>query len=59
MMLHYGLPIMKERAEWLGGELEIGEPEKGGTQIKLSFIAHEDQINIQSEIQIKRVGNGQ
>ena len=59
MMLHYGLPIMKERAEWLGGELEIGEPEKGGTQIKLSFIAHEDQISIQSDIQIKRVGNGQ
>ncbi|MEN8178275.1 MAG: histidine kinase [Pseudomonadota bacterium] len=25
MMQHYGLPIMKERAEWLGGELQIDD----------------------------------
>ncbi|MCG8428988.1 MAG: type IV pili methyl-accepting chemotaxis transducer N-terminal domain-containing protein [Chromatiales bacterium] len=50
MMLHYGLPIMKERAEWLGGELEISEPERGGTQVKLSFTAHEEQLSIQTNI---------
>jgi two-component system nitrate/nitrite sensor histidine kinase NarX len=37
MMQHYGLPIMKERAKWLGGELEITESEAGGTRILLSF----------------------
>jgi two-component system nitrate/nitrite sensor histidine kinase NarX len=37
MMQHYGLPIMKERAERLGGDLTISEPEKGGTRIALRF----------------------
>jgi two-component system nitrate/nitrite sensor histidine kinase NarX len=37
MMQHYGLPIMKERAERLGGDLTITEPEKGGTRIALRF----------------------
>jgi two-component system nitrate/nitrite sensor histidine kinase NarX len=37
MMQHYGLPIMKERAEHLGGELHINESSTGGTQIHLSF----------------------
>ncbi len=37
MMHHYGLPIMKERAEWLGGRLTIAEPAGGGTRINLSF----------------------
>ncbi|MES9945383.1 MAG: ATP-binding protein [Candidatus Thiodiazotropha sp.] len=37
MMQHYGLPIMKERAEWLGGRLTIYEPASGGTRIELIF----------------------
>ncbi|WP_316366016.1 ATP-binding protein [Candidatus Thiodiazotropha sp. CDECU1] len=37
MMQHYGLPIMKERAEWLGGSLTINEPAGGGTRIELIF----------------------
>jgi two-component system nitrate/nitrite sensor histidine kinase NarX len=37
MMQHYGLPIMKERAEWLGGTLTINEPSNGGTRVDLDF----------------------
>lgn len=37
MMQHYGLPIMKERAEWLGGRLTIEEQPGGGTRINLNF----------------------
>ena len=37
MMQNYGLPIMKERAERLGGELSITEPAQGGTRIVLRF----------------------
>jgi two-component system nitrate/nitrite sensor histidine kinase NarX len=37
MMHHYGLPIMKERAEHLGGSLHINESPIGGTQINLVF----------------------
>ncbi|MEJ2453400.1 MAG: type IV pili methyl-accepting chemotaxis transducer N-terminal domain-containing protein [Candidatus Thiodiazotropha sp.] len=37
MMQHYGLPIMKERAEWLGGDLSVSELEDGGTRIALRF----------------------
>lgn len=37
MMQHYGLPIMKERAERLGGQLHINESTIGGTQINLVF----------------------
>jgi two-component system nitrate/nitrite sensor histidine kinase NarX len=37
MMQHYGLPIMKERADRLGGDLNITESREGGTQILLRF----------------------
>ncbi len=37
MMQHYGMPIMKERAERLGGDLSITESEQGGTRIALCF----------------------
>ncbi|MES9860300.1 MAG: ATP-binding protein [Candidatus Thiodiazotropha sp. LLP2] len=37
MMQHYGLPIMKERTERLGGHLHINESTIGGTQINLVF----------------------
>lgn len=37
MLRHYGLPIMQERAEWLGGRLTIDESPIGGTRITLFF----------------------
>ncbi len=36
-MQHYGLPIMKERADRLGGALCIAELPQGGTRITLRF----------------------
>ncbi|MCU7905277.1 MAG: type IV pili methyl-accepting chemotaxis transducer N-terminal domain-containing protein [Candidatus Thiodiazotropha sp. (ex Epidulcina cf. delphinae)] len=36
MMQNYGLPIMKERAEWLGGSLNITESPIGGTRVSLA-----------------------
>jgi len=39
MLRHYGLPIMQERAEWLGGQLTIGESPTGGTRVTLTFSA--------------------
>ncbi len=41
MMQHYGLPIMKERAEWLGGDLTIRQSPSGGTSVRLVFEAAE------------------
>lgn len=41
MMQHYGLPIMKERAKWLGGDLSITELDEGGTRIAVSFDINE------------------
>jgi two-component system, NarL family, nitrate/nitrite sensor histidine kinase NarX len=41
MMQHYGLPIMKERAEWLGGDLTIRQSSSGGTSVRLVFAAAE------------------
>lgn len=37
MLRHYGLPIMQERAEWLGGNLFIGVSPSGGTRVTLTF----------------------
>jgi nitrate/nitrite-specific signal transduction histidine kinase len=37
MLQHYGLPIMQERAESLGGKLQVSEAQSGGTRIKLAF----------------------
>ncbi len=45
MMQHYGLPIMKERAKWLGGELEVTESKAGGTRILLSFNINSSNSN--------------
>lgn len=36
-ILHYGLPIMQERAEWLGGTLLLGRSPMGGTRVELTF----------------------
>jgi two-component system nitrate/nitrite sensor histidine kinase NarX len=41
MMMHYGLPIMKERAERLGGDLSITDLETGGTRVALKFNVNE------------------
>jgi len=35
---HHGAVIMKERANSLGGELDIGSREQGGTRIKFRFV---------------------
>jgi two-component system nitrate/nitrite sensor histidine kinase NarX len=42
-MQHYGLPIMKERAERLGGDLTITESEDGGTRVVLRFNTSETE----------------
>lgn len=34
---HYGLDIMKERARRLGGRLEVGRRDRGGTRVRLLF----------------------
>jgi two-component system nitrate/nitrite sensor histidine kinase NarX len=36
---HYGVPIMRERAQRLGGVLELGAREGGGTRLRLVFPA--------------------
>jgi two-component system, NarL family, nitrate/nitrite sensor histidine kinase NarX len=35
---HYGLEIMRERARRIGGTLEIGPREGGGTRVRLRFL---------------------
>jgi hypothetical protein len=35
---HYGLTIMHERAETLGGDLRVVSPEAGGTEVRLTFV---------------------
>ncbi len=45
MMQHYGLPIMKERAEWLGGDLSVSEAKDGGTRIVLRFAINDSDHN--------------
>ena len=34
---HYGLNIMRERAERLGGTLHFSQPQNGGTQVSVTF----------------------
>lgn len=34
---HYGLNIMRERAERLGGTLHFSQPQNGGTQVSITF----------------------
>ncbi|MEH0884202.1 nitrate/nitrite two-component system sensor histidine kinase NarQ [Enterobacter sp. UNJFSC 003] len=34
---HYGLNIMRERAERLGGTLQFSQPQNGGTQVSVTF----------------------
>ncbi|WLI75847.1 nitrate/nitrite two-component system sensor histidine kinase NarQ [Kosakonia sp. H02] len=43
---HYGLTIMRERAERLGGRLDIDSPPGGGTQIRFRFPR---QINVERQ----------
>jgi two-component system nitrate/nitrite sensor histidine kinase NarX len=37
MLHHYGMPIMRERAAWLGGGLQVTETPGGGTRVELTF----------------------
>ena len=34
---HYGLMIMRERAQRIGGEIEVKSSDRGGTMVRLSF----------------------
>jgi len=36
---HYGMAIMRERTQGLGGSLHVGTSELGGTSVKLFFQA--------------------
>lgn len=42
---HYGLNIMRERAERLGGTLSFSQPSGGGTLVSISFRSVEDEQN--------------
>ncbi|MCU7795955.1 MAG: type IV pili methyl-accepting chemotaxis transducer N-terminal domain-containing protein [Candidatus Thiodiazotropha sp. (ex Myrtea spinifera)] len=57
MMQHYGLPIMKERAECLGGDLSIVESKLGGTQIKLTFNINNSTINKSNQSFVEQLNN--
>ncbi|MCU7915620.1 MAG: hypothetical protein KZQ65_06875 [Candidatus Thiodiazotropha sp. (ex Gloverina cf. vestifex)] len=57
MMQHYGLPIMKERAECLGGDLSIVESTLGGTQIKLTFNINNSAINKRNQSFVEQLNN--
>ncbi len=57
MMQHYGLPIMKERAERLSGELQISEPETGGTRITLRFNINDSKQNAEKENLAERLNH--
>lgn len=55
MMLHYGMPIMKERAQWLGGDLTVGESPSGGTSVKLTFSASKSHETSSHEDLLQRM----
>jgi two-component system, NarL family, nitrate/nitrite sensor histidine kinase NarX len=42
---HYGLSIMRERAESLGGAIEIGRAPPGGTRVRLTFPTRDARDN--------------
>jgi two-component system nitrate/nitrite sensor histidine kinase NarX len=51
MLHHYGLPIMRERATWLGGDLQVTESPGGGTRVELTFSLRDyDQNEIQQGV---------
>ncbi|WP_324722789.1 nitrate/nitrite two-component system sensor histidine kinase NarQ [Lelliottia sp. JS-SCA-14] len=41
---HYGLNIMRERAERLGGSLSFSQPQNGGTQVCIRFRTPEPEV---------------
>jgi two-component system nitrate/nitrite sensor histidine kinase NarX len=57
MMQHYGLPIMRERAEFLGGNLQVVEPKSGGTQIKLIFNINDSTTNNSKQSIIEKLNH--
>lgn len=57
MMQHYGLPIMQERAEWLGGSLQIENTADRGTRIRLTFSSTDQQNNLPHNGLIQKLGD--
>ncbi|MCU7844064.1 MAG: type IV pili methyl-accepting chemotaxis transducer N-terminal domain-containing protein [Candidatus Thiodiazotropha sp. (ex Monitilora ramsayi)] len=57
MMQHYGLPIMKERADWLGGDLQVVESGMGGTRIKLTFDINDSAIKKPKQSLIEKLNH--
>ncbi len=57
MMQHYGLPIMTERAAWLGGELSITETDNGGTRIELTFSISGSDHTLSHENLLQKMNN--
>jgi two-component system nitrate/nitrite sensor histidine kinase NarX len=57
MMQHYGLPIMKERAEWLGGSLEIDDAEGQGTRVRLTFSSTESEHTLQHQTLMQKLAD--
>jgi two-component system nitrate/nitrite sensor histidine kinase NarX len=58
MLHHYGLPIMRERAAWLGGNLEVAETPGGGTRVELTFSLYEyDPDELQQGV-LKKLSDG-
>jgi two-component system nitrate/nitrite sensor histidine kinase NarQ len=47
---HYGLNIMQERADCLGGELTISHLPEGGTRVRVSFPGAADETTAQAEL---------
>ena len=54
---HYGMAIMNERAQSLGGELETLGSDMGGTCVQVRFDAEETQAKALPEEIIQRVNN--
>lgn len=54
---HYGMAIMKERAQGLGGELEILDSDMGGTCVQVRFDVSNTQAKLLPVEKIRRVSN--
>ena len=58
MLHHYGMPIMRERAEWLGGNLQVSEPEGGGTRVRLTFSLTDGEHRENQHSRLQKLSDG-